>query len=201
MIGPFFVIGASRHGTTLTERLVRMSPDIDDARFVPYARWDFAALAEMGGALPERPVCDRMRTWIGAIGRTALVKLSLPFGYEAFGWSNLLQEYPGARVAFVCRDSVDAWASVCDMPHWQALGNIGHPQHLADAYAGWRKAVLLHARRMLAKRGICVRYEDIVNASIVTTGRIYESLGVTPADPDAVRGAIRLPKHRTVFAG
>lgn len=194
MSRPVFVIGMSRNGTTVTDRFVRLSPDVRDQRYAPFDRWDFAAITELGGMLPRAQQIMRVASWLEAgNGLWAAVKFSLPWSYEAFGWPKLMDRFPEARFVLILRHPYPAWQSWSDMPHVQAIGVSVAP----EVYRVWHDrmaATFSQFAALHADRCCLLSYENLVRGASGTMAPVWAMLTVRA--PDNLQSYIKLPKHR-----
>ena len=129
MSRPLFVIGPQRAGTTITARLLGLSPRVGPCQlgYCPYDRWDIAALAEIGGQTAEQPLMDGFESMLRS--RTApddwtLAKLALSASVEGLGWVRLVDRLADACFVLGGRDPHDTYESWSKLPYLAGGGPL-----------------------------------------------------------------------------
>ena len=195
MSAPVFTIGMSRNGTTITDKLLRMSADVHPDRYAPFDRWDFAAMMEAGGDVGDKHTLRRMGGWIEQSPpgyKYVAIKLALPWAYESFGWPRLVSMFPGARFVLVLRDSYAAWQSWSKMPHVQEIGvNV-----IQEVYRVWHDRMAALYAEFVARfpdRAVLITFENLVRGADGTMKPVWKMLGVEP--PENLQAQMRKPEH------
>ena len=198
MAKPVFLIGACRNGTTFTERLIRMSPDVSSERFVPCDRWEFPAIMEIGGVVGDRPYMHAFGRWfIERPESYALVRLAVPWAYCSLGWPLLLQDFPTARFVLIVRNWYDAWQSWSKMPHVEAVG-IQSGQELYRPWAVQMQQVMSDFTAAHRHTTTMLSYERLVEDADATMAPVWKMLGVrSPLGLETLQSFVRKPAHWT----
>jgi len=188
------VLGPSRNGTTITERIIRSHPAVSSDQYIPFARWEFAAITEVAGNLKHTPVIDglvkamqRDREW-----RHFCVKVALPWSLIALGWRQFVSRIKPAKIVFIARGGYDAYQSVCKMPHVKAIDQTP----CWETYREWHQSL---ARGFVAYNdehpgtSVCLTYERLVMDTEQALEPMWQMLDCEPIANAACM--IRRPKH------
>ncbi|MDR3692578.1 MAG: sulfotransferase [Fimbriimonas sp.] len=177
---PIFIVGMIRSGTTLVEEILSRHPDVDaggelkfwtenEARFLvelseeglaASAGWNREYEVEIGRISPgSRFVTDKM-----------------PLNYHALGLIHLA--YPGAKIVHCLRSPLDTCLSIYMTPYCTPPEFAHDLDHIASAYAEYKR-LMAHWKRILPEECLIeVRYEDLVGNQETSIRTLVESLGL-----------------------
>ena len=182
MSRPLFVIGPQRAGTTITARLLTLSPRIgpDHLGYCPYDRWDIAALAEIGGQIAEQPLMRGFESML--LSRTApddwtLTKLALPASVEGLGWVRLVDRFPDAGFVLVGRDAHDTYESWSKLDYLAGGGPLW-PKSVHTAFLEQVVATQRDVAAALPGRCAFVSFESLVIDADNAFGPVWQMLDI-----------------------
>lgn len=196
MATPLFVIGPMRNGTTIVQAIVHRGEAVNRAIHIPWSRWEFLAIMELGGNVERRPMLDGMAQFLIAPAdqyRYRLIRWALPLAQASFAWWRLLDLYPGAKFVLVMRNWYDAYLSVCKMPH--IAETIGHKPHKL-LYQMWHNGLRLQFQQYITshpRRVVPVDYDRLVTDADTAMVPVWRMLDVDP--PSNLQKMIRQPVH------
>ena len=184
MSRPLFVIGPQRAGTTITARLLTLSPRIgpDHLGYCPYDRWDIAALAEIGGQIAEQPLMAGFESMLRS--RTApddwtLAKLALPASVEGLGWVRLVDRFSDACFVLVHRDAHDTYDSWSKLAYLAGGGPLW-PKSVHGAFLEQVGETQRDVAAALPGRCVFVSFESLVTDADSVFGPVWQMLDVPP---------------------
>ncbi len=197
MSRPLFVIGPQRAGTTITARLLTLSPQIgpDHLGYCPYDRWDIAALAEIGGQIGEQPLMrgfeSTLRSRTGPDDWT-LAKLALPASVEGLGWVRLVDRFPDARFVFIGRDAHDTHESWSKLAYLAGGGPLW-PRSVHTAFLELVGETQRAVAAALSGRCVSVSFESLVIDADRAFAGVWKMLDVPPVP--GLGGYMKTPVH------
>jgi len=197
MSRPLFVIGPQRAGTTITARLLGLSPRVGPGQlgYCPYDRWDIAALAEIGGQTAEQPLMRgfesvlRSRT---ALDDWTLTKLALPASVEGLGWVRLADRFADACFVLVGRDSLDTFESWSKLAYFAGGGPLW-PKPVHTAFLDQVRETQRAVAAALPGRCAFVSFEALVADADDAFGPVWRMLDVPPVP--GLGAYIKTPVH------